>query len=63
MSAPYEPCEAKDYYRLALAIASGLGMRPLIVHCHVGLGRLYARAGKREPPQELEKAEAEVGRG
>jgi hypothetical protein len=26
-------------------------MRPLVAHCHLGLGVLYQRAGKREPAQ------------
>jgi class 3 adenylate cyclase/tetratricopeptide (TPR) repeat protein len=37
--------EAEDHYRQALALAEELGMRPLIAHCHVGLGKLYRRAG------------------
>ena len=27
-------------------------MRPLIAHCHLGLGKLYGRTGKREQAQE-----------
>ncbi len=27
-------------------------MRPLIAHCHLGLGRLYRRTGKREQARE-----------
>jgi len=27
-------------------------MRPLVAHCHLGLGRLYRRTGKREQAQE-----------
>lgn len=33
-------------YRQALALAVQRGMRPLVAHCHLGLGRLYRRAGK-----------------
>ena len=29
-----------------------LGMRPVIAHCHLGLGKLYRRTGKREQAQE-----------
>jgi hypothetical protein len=29
-------------------LAEALGTRPLVAHCHVGLGRLYRPAGKRE---------------
>jgi hypothetical protein len=27
-------------------------MRPLVAHCHLGLGKLYRRTGKREHAQE-----------
>ena len=27
-------------------------MRPLVAHCHLGLGKLYRRMGKREQAQE-----------
>jgi tetratricopeptide (TPR) repeat protein len=39
---------AEGGYREALTLARGLDMRPLIAHCHVGLGRLVRRAGKPE---------------
>ena len=29
-----------------------LGMRPVAAHCHLGLGKLYARSGKRAQAQE-----------
>jgi len=29
-----------------------LGMRPLVAHCHLGLGKLYRRKGKRDQAQE-----------
>jgi len=32
--------------------ASPRGMRPLVAHCHLGLGKLYQRMGKREQAQE-----------
>jgi tetratricopeptide (TPR) repeat protein len=35
-------------YRQALALAEPRGMRPLVAHCHLGLGKLYRRTGKRE---------------
>jgi tetratricopeptide (TPR) repeat protein len=37
--------EAEDHYRQALALAEELGMRPLVAHCHVGLGKLNRRSG------------------
>ena len=40
--------QATAYYRQALALADELGMRPLLAHCHLGLGRLYAKTGQRE---------------
>jgi len=33
------------HYRQALALADAHGMRPLVAHCHLGLGRLFRRAG------------------
>ncbi|PYN95577.1 MAG: hypothetical protein DMD89_19325 [Candidatus Rokuibacteriota bacterium] len=30
-------------YRQAMALADELGMRPLLAHCHFGLGKLLAR--------------------
>ena len=39
---------AEGGYREAITLARGLGMRPLIAHCHVGLGKLVRRAGKPE---------------
>jgi hypothetical protein len=30
----------------AMTLAEQLGMRPLVAHCHLGLGTLYRRAGK-----------------
>jgi tetratricopeptide (TPR) repeat protein len=39
-------------YRRALALAEPRGMRPLVAHCHLGLGKLYRRTGKREQAQE-----------
>jgi tetratricopeptide (TPR) repeat protein len=40
------------HYRQALALAEPRGMRPLVAHCHLGLGKLYRRIGRREPAQE-----------
>jgi class 3 adenylate cyclase/tetratricopeptide (TPR) repeat protein len=44
--------EAVACYDEALALGSELGMRPLVAHCHLGLGKLYRRTGKREQAQE-----------
>jgi tetratricopeptide (TPR) repeat protein len=37
---------ARGHYTEALALAGELGMRPLAARCHLGLGRLAARAGE-----------------
>ncbi len=43
---------AKARYRKALALAAPRGMRPLIAHCHLGLGKLYLRTGQPEQAHE-----------
>ena len=43
---------AEAHYRQALALAEEMGMRPLVAHCHLGLGKLYRRTDKREDAQE-----------
>ena len=44
--------DAESHYRAALALAGELGMLPLVAHCHLGLGKLYRRAGKRQEAQD-----------
>jgi tetratricopeptide (TPR) repeat protein len=44
--------KAQGLCREAFVLAEELGMRPLVAHCHLGLGKLYRRTGKREPAQE-----------
>jgi len=39
------------HYRQALTLAEPRGMRPLVAHCHLGLGKLYRRTGKRQEAQ------------
>jgi tetratricopeptide (TPR) repeat protein len=46
------PEHADGCYRDALALAEELGMRPLVAHCHLGLGKLYRRLGKSQEAQE-----------
>ena len=48
----FEVDAAEAHYRQALALAEGLGLRPLIAHCHLGLGKLYRRTDKRQEAQE-----------
>jgi class 3 adenylate cyclase/tetratricopeptide (TPR) repeat protein len=40
------------HYREALALARLQGMRPLVAHCHLGLGKLYRRTGETEHARE-----------
>ena len=44
--------QADSYYRQALGLANQLGMRPLVAHCHLGLGTLYRRTGRRREARE-----------
>jgi class 3 adenylate cyclase/tetratricopeptide (TPR) repeat protein len=44
--------EAVQHYREALVLASELSMRPLVAHCHLGLGKLYRRTGDGQQAHE-----------
>ena len=44
--------EAEEYYRKAMTLADELGMRPLIAHCNLGLGKLYRRTEKKHEAKE-----------
>ena len=44
--------DAQGHYREALAVASSCGMRPLVAHCHLGLGKLHRRRGDRKQAEE-----------
>ncbi|HKW95485.1 MAG TPA: adenylate/guanylate cyclase domain-containing protein [Methylomirabilota bacterium] len=49
------PTRAEGHYREALALAEGLGMWPLVAHCHLGLGKLCRLAGRhREADEHLD---------
>jgi tetratricopeptide (TPR) repeat protein len=39
-------------YHEALALAGPRGMRPLVAHCHLGLGKLYRRTGRHDQAHE-----------
>lgn len=41
------PEHADGYYGEALVLAEGLGMRPLVAHCHLGLGKVHLRTSNR----------------
>jgi class 3 adenylate cyclase/tetratricopeptide (TPR) repeat protein len=49
---PADAEAAEGHYRQAMALADELGMRPLVAHCHLGLGKLYRRTGRHEQAQE-----------
>ena len=49
---PASATVAEAHHRQGLARAEALGMRPLVAHCHLGLGKLYRRTGKRQQAQE-----------
>jgi class 3 adenylate cyclase len=51
-ASPPDVQQAETAYRDALALAEPRGMRPLVAHCHLGLGKLYQRTGKREQARE-----------
>jgi tetratricopeptide (TPR) repeat protein len=59
---PPEPDQAGDYYRQALALAEELGMRPLVAHCHLGLGKLSATIGRRAEARAALSAAVELYR-
>jgi tetratricopeptide (TPR) repeat protein len=44
--APADVDAAAVHYRQALALAEALGMRPLVAHCHHGLGMLFAQTDR-----------------
>ena len=45
------------HYQQAMALAEELRMRPLLAHCHAGLGKLYGKTGN------LQQAKAYLGTG
>ncbi|MBI2080770.1 MAG: hypothetical protein HYT86_03440, partial [candidate division NC10 bacterium] len=53
-SDPPDAERAEDHYQQSLALAEELGMRPLVAHCHLGLGALYPKVAR------LEQARAEL---
>src|SRR5262249_10276493 len=46
---PPEVEPAAAAYQQAITLAEELGMRPLLAHCHLGLGSLYVKTGHPEP--------------
>jgi tetratricopeptide (TPR) repeat protein len=54
--------QVEEYYRQARALAEELGMRPLVAHCHLGLGTLYRKVGRAEPARTELTTAAELYR-
>jgi class 3 adenylate cyclase/tetratricopeptide (TPR) repeat protein len=60
---PPEAEQAEGSYCQARALAEELGMRPLLAHCHRGLGTLYAVTGQREQARTALSTAIEMYRG
>jgi tetratricopeptide (TPR) repeat protein len=54
--------EAEEWYQRALQHASNLLMRPLVAHCHKGLGHLYLKSEKNEEARSELQAAIELHR-
>jgi tetratricopeptide (TPR) repeat protein len=60
---PPDVALAESYYRQSLTLATALGMRPLMAHCHLGLGTLYATTGQWEQARAALAAAIALYRG
>jgi class 3 adenylate cyclase/tetratricopeptide (TPR) repeat protein len=49
---PVDTASTRKQYADSLVLAEELGMRPLVAHCHLGLGKLYRRIGTRQQAKE-----------
>jgi class 3 adenylate cyclase/tetratricopeptide (TPR) repeat protein len=54
--AQLRPEAADARYREAIHLATQLGMRPLVAHCHLGLGKLYGRSKSEQAREQLTTA-------
>jgi hypothetical protein len=59
---PPDSDQAEIHYCQALALAEELGMRPLVAHCHLGLGTLDQKIGRDEAAQAELTTAAELYR-
>jgi tetratricopeptide (TPR) repeat protein len=59
---PPESVLAEANYRQAQALAKELGMRPLVAHCNLSLGTLYAKLGRPEQAHTALSAAIELYR-
>ena len=48
----FDPERGEAHYRRTLALAEPRAMRPLVAHCHLGLGRLRRRMGEEQEARE-----------
>jgi tetratricopeptide (TPR) repeat protein len=60
--APLAIESAEHHYQQALTLAEELGMRPLVAHCHHGLGRLYCQTDRHELARTALAAASELYR-
>jgi len=44
----FNPERGETRYREAMTAAEAQGLRPILAHCHLGLGRLFSRIGKQQ---------------
>jgi DNA-binding NtrC family response regulator/tetratricopeptide (TPR) repeat protein len=49
---PPDTAQAEANYQRGLALANERGMGPLVAHCHLGLGKLYARTAREKHAEE-----------
>jgi hypothetical protein len=49
---PPDVATAEAHYRAAMTLAIELGMRPVLAHCHLGLGKLAGRKSDSERAHE-----------
>src|SRR5262249_29852423 len=54
--------QAAAHYQQALTLAEELGLRPLVAHCHHGLGWLYGQTGRGEQARAALSAAIELYR-
>ena len=48
----FDADSGETHYRKSLALAQPRGMRPLVAHCHLGLGSVFRRTGGRDRARE-----------
>ena len=48
----FDPERSETWYRKAMEAAEAQGQRPVLAHCHLGLGKLYQRMGKPEQARQ-----------